>query len=359
MAAVVQTHWWWWCSTAAATDDLMMVTVRSPSLVVTTLQAVTLSLLCDYQPYINTLHCRCRQDGLSQLHARLRLDTFSRQLEVLEVQHCPHLVLQLDLVNMNASAVRVNFSQCNKVVIRAIILETDYAGHQTLQLTFTSIQSVELRDLYLSDPVNIQFENIQAVNIADSVFLNLTKHNIQSLNSGEICLNNSLLSRSENREVTSACPWVVSTSPSPRPDNNQIKPVQVSSSQPQDNDNLTKPRYELQDHVLVPLAIGITIVLLLSIIASIFLLKKNLSTLLRENKGKTPENDFKSNPDSDRSSSSGECGGISEKNEGNSVSNDPLRRSISAVLLFNKNNQTATYVSVEHWISQTQDEYLC
>ena len=333
--------------------------LRSPSLVLVTLQqAVTLSLLCDYQPYINTLHCQCRQDGLNQLDTRLRLDTFSSQLEVLDVQYCPHLVLQLDLVNVNATIVEVKFSQCNKVVIRDIFMETDYAGHQRLQLHFSNIQTVELTDLYLSDcPVNIQFENIQHVNIADSAFLNLTKHNIQSFNSGKICVKNSLLSRSENREVISACPWVASSSPSLLPDNNQIKPVKVSSSStPRDNDKLTKPRYELQDHVLVPLSIGITIVLLFSIIASIFLVEKTLKTRLREKKGKSSENEFYLKPESDRSSFNG---GISEKNEENSVSNDPLRRSISAVLLFSKNNQTATPYSVEHWISQTQDEYLC
>ena len=335
-----------------------MMMLRTPSLVLMTLQqAVTLSLLCDYQPYINTLHCQCRQDGINQLDTRLRLDTFSSQLEVLEVQYCPHLVLQLDLVNVKASTVFVYFSQCNKVVIRDIMMETDYAGRQTLQLHFSSIQTVELTDLYLSDwPVNIQLENIRGVKIADSAFLNLSKHNIQSFNSGEICLDNSLLSRGENSEVISACPWVASSSPPPLLDNNQIKPVKVSSASPQDNDNLTKPRYELQDHVLVPLSIGITIVLLFSIIASIFLVERTVKTLLREKKGKSLETEYSLKPESDRSSFTG---GISEKNEGNSVSNDPLRRSISAVLLFNKNNQTATPDSVEHWISQTQDEYLC
>ena len=338
---------------------MVMMMLRTPSLVLMTLQqAVTLSLLCDYQPYINTLRCQCGQDGLTQLDTKLRLDTFSSQLEVLEVQHYPHLVLQLDLVNVNASAVEVYFSQCNKVVIRGIIMETDYAGHQTLHLHFSSIQTVELTELYLSDPVNVQFENIQSVNIADSAFLNLTKHNIQSFNSGDICIKNSLLSRRETRQAISACPWVGSSSSSPsRPDNNQIKPVKVSSSSPQDNDNLTKPRYELQDHVLVPLSIGITIVLLSSIIVSIFLLEKAVLNVLRENKGKSSESDFNLKPEPDRSSFSG--GGIFGKNVENSVSNDPLSRSISAVLLYNKNNQTATSASVEHWISQTQDEYLC
>ena len=140
-------------------------------------------------------------------------------------------------------------------------------------------------------------------------------------------------------------------------DNNQIKPVKVSSSTPQNNDNLTKPRYELQDHVLVPLSIGITIVLLFSIIVSIFLVEKTLPNVLSRNVGKSSENNSNLKPESDRISFNSE--GIHEKKEGNSVSNDPLRRSISAVLLFNKNNEIATLASVEHWLSQNQDEYLC
>ena len=340
--------------------ELVMVTRTASQVLVGLMlvqQAVTLSLLCHFQPYINTLHCQCGQDGLSQLETRLRLDTFTNQLEVLQIQHCPHLVLLLDLVNVNASTVQVNFSQCNKVVIRGLIMETDYAGHQTLHLVFSSIQTVELRGLYLSDPVNIQFENVQTVNIADSSFVNMTEHNIQSFNSGEICVSNSFLSRSEDGDVISVCPWVAASSSSSLSDNNQIKPVKVSSSTPQNNDNLTKPRYELQDHVLVPLSIGITIVLLFSIIVSIFLVEKTLPNVLSRNVGKSSENNSNLKPESDRISFNSE--GIYEKKEGNSVSNDPLRRSISAVLLFNKNNEIATLASVEHWLSQNQDEYLC
>ena len=130
----------------------------------------------------------------------------------------------------------------------------------------------------------------------------------------------------------------------------------MSSSKPQDNDNFTKPRYELKDHVLVPLSIGITIVLLFSIISSIVLVEKIASTVLLKEKRKSSENHFNLKPASEKSSL---YGGMSEKNEGKSVPNDPLRRSISAVLLFNKNTQTADSVSIEHWSSQARDEYLC
>ena len=250
--------------------------VNTFTVLVILLQQVTTSpLLCYYQPATARLGCECGQDGQEIVNTTLRLDSITTDnVKILEVQHCPHLALELDLVNVDASSLRIHFSKCNQVSVLGILLETDFSGHQTLSLQFSSVQTVKLIDLFISDQVSIELHKVGSVDIVGCSFCNLTREKIKSVKSGAVCVTNSRLTDCEDQQMISACPWLSASPPS----HNQIESLTPSSfySLARDNSNLTNLRshQDSPEHYpsLAPHFICITVFILIFLVLYILIL---------------------------------------------------------------------------------------
>ena len=105
------------------------------------------------------------------------------------------------------------FRKCNTILISSIAFETDFSRLQKLKMLFQTIQSVKFQNLYIDEKISFIFENVQTVNFADSTFGNLSPDNFTMLQSGQVCVSNSILNLDSPRrpKLISKCPWIHSS----------------------------------------------------------------------------------------------------------------------------------------------------
>ena len=85
------------------------------------------------------------------------------QIEFVTVELCPNLQLELDLININASQLKVQFRKCNRITINSLMFETDFSPDQVLNLSFKRVAQVLLHNLLVDEKLKLIFEKVGSI----------------------------------------------------------------------------------------------------------------------------------------------------------------------------------------------------
>ena len=296
----------------------------------------------------------------------------SFQVDSVLIEHCPSLQLDLDLININASSVTIILRKCNKVIISSMAFETDFSRSQKLKMYFQNIKSVKFQNLYVDEEINFIFENVQTINFADSTFGDLSQDYFTMLQSGHVCVTNSILNLDSPRrpKPISRCPWIQSSMNISSLNHRPVKDTSMSLSSLQQKKLQTETlsRNQSIKYLSISPAVSVITVLIISgvitvifviIIISVWEIKKGksrregapTSTLPHRKSEKVPKSSNKT-----MSESQEEC---VETPMIPSPDLKALRRSISAVLLVTHQLKRSNSATLKNVILATEEEFLC
>ena len=295
----------------------------------------------------------------------------SFQVDSVLIEHCPSLQLDLDLININASSVTIILRKCNKVIISSMAFETDFSRSQKLKMYFQNIKSVKFQNLYVDEEINFIFENVQTINFADSTFGDLSQDYFTMLQSGRVCVTNSILNLDSPRrpKPISRCPWIQSSMNISSLNHRPVKDTSMSLSSLQQKKFLTETlsRNQSIKYLSISPAVSVITVLIISgvitvifviIIISVWEIKKGKGR--REGAPPTtlPRKSQKVTKASNKtmSESQEEC---EEAPMIPSPDLKALRRSISAVLLVTHQLKRSNSATLKNVILATEEEFLC
>ena len=288
------------------------------------------------------------------------------QVELVAVENCPNLVLKLDLINLNASQVQLSIRKCNKITINSIFFETDFSRNQVFKISFVRVPSVELKNLYIDVKLQLWFQTVKSVNISDCTFRKLTQDDISLSDSGPICLANTILHLSSTRrpQPLSKCPWIKSIS------NNSLGllPAKETSLSLSILPKLSKSE-SVNEYVLITPSISvmflmtvciITTIIIIILIISIKELVTRNNSYQQQHSTYVRNDSWLNNEDLVQSSSSCDSDEVRESRIQKSDLLD-LRRSISAVLLYNQNKscRRSNSTTFKNVILAKEEEFLC
>ena len=287
------------------------------------------------------------------------------------IEYCPILHLELDLININASSVTIILRKCNKVIISSMAFETDFSRSQKLKMFFQNIKSVKFQNLYVDEEINFIFENVQTINFADSTFGDLSQDYFTMLQSGRVCVTNSILNLDSPRrpKPISRCPWIHSSMNISSLNLRPLKDTSMSLSSLQLNILLTETLSRNQsikylsispaESVITVLIIsGVITVIFVIIIISVWEIKKAESRRegIRTSTPARNSEEVQQPLNETMSKSQEEC---EETPMIPSPDLKALRRSISAVLLVTHQLKRSNSATLKNVILATEEEFLC
>ena len=291
----------------------------------------------------------------------------SFQVDSVLIEYCPSLQLDLDLININASSVTIILRKCNKVIISSMAFETDFSRSQKLKMYFQNIKSVKFQNLYVDEEINFIFENVQTINFADSTFGDLSQDYFTMLQSGHVCVTNSILNLDSPRrpKPISRCPWIQSSMNISSLNHRPVKDTSMSLSSLQQKKLQTETlsRNQSIKYLSISPAVSVITVLIISgvitvifviIIISVWEIKKGKSR--REGAPLRKSQKVTKASNKTMSESQEEC---EEAPMIPSPDLKALRRSISAVLLVTHQLKRSNSATLKNVILATEEEFLC
>ena len=295
---------------------------------------------------------------------------FALQIESVLIKHCPSLKLDLDLININASSVTIIFRKCSEITINSMAFETDFSRSQKLKMLFQNIRSAKFQNLYVDEDISFIFENVRTINFADSTFGDLSQDDFTMLQSGRVCVTNSILNLNSQRrpKLISRCPWIHS---SINISSLNLRPVKdnsmsLSSLQQKKLSSETLSRNQSRKYLSISPAASVITVLIISgvitvifviIIISVWEMKKPKRRREGVPAAKPARDSEKLRPSNKTMLKSLEEGG--ESPEIPSPDLKALRRSISAVLLVTHQLKRSNSATLKNVILATEEEFLC
>ena len=315
------------------------------------------------------------QEGASggkEVVKRLARDTvklLSLQVESVLIKHCPSLQLDLDLININASTVTIIFRKCSEITINSMAFETDFSRSQKLKMLFQNIRSAKFQNLYVDEDISFIFENVRTINFADSTFGDLSQNDFTMLQSGRVCVTNSILNLNSQRrpKLITRCPWIHSSMNISSLNLRPVKDTSMSLSSLQQKKLLTKTlsRNQSRKYLSIsPAASVITVLIISGVITVIFvIIIISVWEMKKRNRregvpaAKPARDSEKLRPSNKIMFKSQEEGG--ESPEIPSPDLKALRRSISAVLLVTHQLKRSNSATLKNVILATEEEFLC
>ena len=238
-------------------------------------------------------------------------------------------------------------------------------------MLFQNIKSVKFRNLYVDEEISFIFENVRTINFADSTFGDLSQDAFTMLQTGPVCVTNSLLNLDSPRrpKLISRCPWIPSTM---NISSLNLKPAKdtsmsLSSLQQKKLQTETLSRNQSIKYLSISPAASVITVLIISgvitvitviIIISVWEMKKR-----KRRRDAVPES--KSTIHSEKLRPSNQSIMLKSLEECEETPKIPspdlqdLRRSISAVLLVTHQLKRSNSATLKNVILATEEEFLC
>jgi len=316
-------------------------------------------LNCSYGQHVRTLVCRCGQDGDNVITHILRLDKFTefglQEIESVIVEFCPNLQLALDFININASSVKLSMRKCNKISINFIAFETNFANRQSLGINFNEISEVKFSNLHVNEKLKLNFNKVKFVAVLNSEFLSFSKDDVSSVNSGPICINQTILNLKTARlsQPLTICPWISPTKPKRPPKFETSLSLPILKETTKESSILSTQDEIILVTPLMCAVVVVTIICVIVTIASLIILSLNELSRRKHSSYKDNIENLKmfqavNNfiPKEDKTSK------ITE------VEINKLKRSISAILLYKQNLETTNSASFKNIILAKEEEFL-
>ena len=137
---------------------------------------------CYYQGYNKRLTCNCNStDTSAYLHLRMKYYVFNAGNEIREVhlQQCRHLLMTLDLRQVDATNFPVHFKQMRKVEIEKIMFEPKFSDRQELQLEFYNVEQLLFNKIFVEDTLKLRATNVKEARFIKSTFEHIPPNGFQ------------------------------------------------------------------------------------------------------------------------------------------------------------------------------------
>ena len=262
------------------------------------------------------------------------------------------------------------FRKCNEITISSMAFETDFSRSQKLKMIFQSIKSVNFQNLYVDEEISFIFEKVRTINFADSTFGDLSQDDFTMIQSGPVCVTNSILNLDSPRrpKLISRCPWIPSSMNISSLNLKPVKDTSLSLSSVQQkklkaetlsrNQSIKYLSISPAASVITALIIsGVITVIFVIIIISVWEMKKR-----KRREDAVPESKSARHSEQLRPSNKTMLKSPEECEETPKIPSPDLkalRRSISAVLLVTHQLKRSNSATLKNVILATEEEFLC